>query len=185
MSSGSITVITGSMFAGKSEELIRLAREAASAGKPIQVFKPSIDTRFPEEMVVTHSGERHPAQSVNDVDDLRMTIRPETRVIFVDEAQFFDVPIVQLVVDLADKGREVICAGLDQDFRREPFGQMPQLMAVADRLIKLRAVCALCGAPASHTYRRNSGQDEPIVLIGGGSAYEARCRTCYDSAIGH
>jgi thymidine kinase len=181
--SGSITVITGGMFAGKSEELIRLARRALYAKRTVQVFKPAVDTRYDEAMVVTHMGVKHEAIPVRDVNDLRAKIDPEADVILIEEAQFFDSSLVQLVVDLADKGREVICAGLDQDFRREPFGPMPQLLAVADNVIKLRAICMKCGAPASHTYRMIDGKpahlDDPIVLIGATESYEARCRACY------
>jgi thymidine kinase len=180
---GAIIIITGSMFAGKSEELIRLARRALYAKKQVQVFKPSVDTRFDEGMVVTHMGVKHEAIPVRDVEDLRSKIEPETEVILIEEAQFFDGSLVPLVVDLADKGREVICAGLDQDFRREPFGPMPQLLAVADHVIKLRAICMKCGAPASHTYRMIDGEpahwDDPIVQIGATESYEARCRKCY------
>jgi len=182
-SSGSITVITGSMFAGKSEELIRLARRALYARKKVQVFKPTVDTRYDEAMVVTHLGIKHEATPVKNVADLKAKIAPEIEVILIEEAQFFDPSLVQLVVGLADKGREVICAGLDQDFRREPFGPMPQLLAVADNVIKLRAICMKCGAPASHTYRVIDGKpahwDDPTVLIGATESYEARCRNCF------
>src|SRR3569832_288893 len=122
--SGSITVVCGSMFAGKSEELIRLARRALYAKKVVQVFKPTIDTRYDEAMVVTHMGVKHQAVPVMSVADLKTKINKETHVVLIEEAQFFDASLVPLVVDLADKGREVICAGLDQDFRREPFGPM-------------------------------------------------------------
>jgi thymidine kinase len=180
---GKITVITGSMFAGKSEELIRLARRALYAKRKVQVFKPAIDNRYDESMVVTHMGVEHAAIPVNSVKDLASKIKPATQTILIEEAQFFDESLVQLAVDLADKGREVICAGLDQDFRREPFGPMPKLLAIADEVIKLRAICVRCGAPASHTYRVIDGKpahrDDPIILIGATEAYEARCRNCY------
>ena len=178
-----ITVITGSMFAGKTEELIRLARRALYAKKNVQVFKPSIDTRFDEAMVVTHEGVKHEAIPVSSVADLKAKIASDTEVVLIEEAQFFDNSLVPLVVDLADQGREVICAGLDQDFRREPFGPMAALLAIADNVIKLRAICMKCGAPASHTYRMIDGKpahwDDPIVLIGATESYEARCRSCY------
>jgi len=181
--SGQITVITGSMFAGKSEELIRLARRALYAKKKVQVFKPLIDTRYDEVMVVTHMGLKHEAVPVRNVADLKAKIDRETEVVLIEEAQFFDESLVPLVVGLADKGREVICAGLDQDFRREPFGPMPRLLAVADNVVKLRAICMKCGAPASHTYRVIDGKpadwDDPIVLIGATESYEARCRACF------
>ncbi len=181
--SGVITVVCGSMFAGKSEELIRLARRALYAKKKVQVFKPAIDTRYDETMVVTHMGVKHEAVPVRNVQDLRVKVEKDTQVVLIEEAQFFDKSLVPLVVDLADKGREVICAGLDQDFRREPFGPMPELLAVADQVIKLRAICMNCGAPASHTYRVIDGKpaswDDPIVLIGATESYEARCRACF------
>ncbi|HVT11894.1 MAG TPA: thymidine kinase [Fimbriimonadaceae bacterium] len=180
---GSITVVTGSMFAGKSEELIRLARRALYARKKVQVFKPSVDTRYDDAMVVTHMGVKHDAAPVQNVKELAAKIEPDTDVIFIEEAQFFDDSLVPLVVGLADKGREVICAGLDQDFRREPFGPMPKLLAVADNVLKLRAICMRCGAVASHTFRMVDGKPanlgDPIVLIGATESYEALCRDCY------
>lgn len=180
---GKITVVCGSMFAGKSEELIRLARRALYAKKRVQVFKPVIDNRYDETMVVTHMGVKHQAVPVASVADLTKKIHPDTQVLLIEEAQFFDRSLVQLCVDLADAGREVICAGLDQDFRRAPFGPMPELLAVADEVIKLRAICMKCGAPASHTYRVIDGKpahkDDPIILIGATEKYEARCRNCY------
>lgn len=180
---GSITVICGSMFAGKSEELIRRARRALYAKRRVQVFKPAIDTRFDEAMVVTHMGVRHDAIPVKSVAELRRTVDPTTESIFIEEAQFFTDGLADLAVELADKGREVVLAGLDQDFRRRPFGPMPELMAIADEVVKLRAICMNCGAPASHTYRSVDGRpahaDDPIILIGATEVYEARCRACY------
>jgi thymidine kinase len=180
---GKITVVAGSMFAGKSEELIRLARRALYARRKVQVFKPVMDDRYHPSMVVTHEGVEYAAVPVKSVQDLESKIKPSTQVILIEEAQFFDESLVRLAVDLADKGREVICAGLDQDFRREPFGPMPKLLAVADEVIKLRAICVKCGAPASHTYRVIDGKpahrDDPIILIGATETYEARCRNCY------
>jgi thymidine kinase len=181
--SGQITVITGSMFAGKSEELIRLARRALYAKKKVQVFKPSIDTRYDESMVVTHEGVKHEAVPVRNVADLQGKIARGTEVVCIEEAQFFDSSIVELAVKLADKGCEVVLAGLDQDFRRQPFGPMPQLLAIADEVVKLRAICMNCGATASHTYRQIDGkpahEGDPIVLVGAAEVYEARCRKCY------
>jgi thymidine kinase len=180
---GQITVICGSMFAGKSEELIRLARRALYAKKKVQVFKPSIDTRFDQSMVVTHEGVKYQAVPVRSVAEMRSKIAPDTQVICVEEAQFFDASIVDLAVELADKGREVILAGLDQDFRRQPFGPMGALIAVADEVVKLRAICMNCGAPASHTYRVIDGKPakwgDPVILVGATEAYEARCRNCF------
>ncbi|AIE86176.1 thymidine kinase [Fimbriimonas ginsengisoli] len=180
---GKITVVCGSMFAGKSEELIRLARRALYARKVVQVFKPTIDIRYDEAMVVTHMGVSHEAAPVKSVREIREQVEKETQVVLVEEAQFFDDSIVDFAVEMADAGREVILAGLDQDFRRQPFGPMPKLMAVADEVIKLRAICMKCGAPASHTYRVINGKpahwDDPIILIGATESYEARCRRCY------
>ena len=175
------------MFAGKSEELIRLARRALYAKKSVQVFKPSVDNRYDEAMVVTHMGVRHEAIPVNSVAELEAKVDAKVNVILIEEAQFFDQTLVALSTRLADQGKEVILAGLDQDFRRKPFGPMPELMAVADEVVKLRAICMKCGAPASHTYRTINGKpahkDDPIILIGATEAYEARCRNCFDSAV--
>lgn len=181
---GSITVVCGSMYAGKTEELIRLARRALFARKKVKVFKPAIDTRYDEAMVVTHMGVRHEAIPIRTMAELLKQLEPDTQVICIEEGQFFDEAIVEFVVGQADKGREVIVAGLDQDFRRQPFGPMPRLMAVADEVIKLRAICMKCGAPASHTYRSIDGrpahEDDPLILIGATEVYEARCRACYE-----
>lgn len=181
--SGSITVICGSMFAGKTEELIRLARRALYAKKEVQVFKPVIDDRYDGTMVVTHQGVKHAALPVSSVEELASCIKPQTQVVLIEEAQFFAPSLVDLVVRLADEGREVVCAGLDQDFRRRPFGAMGALLAVADEVVKLRAICMQCGAPASHTYRVIDGKpahkDDPIILVGATEAYEARCRSCH------
>ena len=171
------------MFAGKSEELIRLARRALYAKRKVQVFKPKIDDRYDQTMVVTHMGVRHEAVAVDNVADLRAKLDPKAEMVLVEEAQFFDDSIVEIAVELADHGVEVVLAGLDQDFRRKPFGPMPALLAIADDVVKLRAICMKCGAPASHTYRSVDGKpardDDPIVLIGATESYEARCRNCY------
>ncbi|MBX3113435.1 MAG: thymidine kinase [Fimbriimonadaceae bacterium] len=180
---GQLTLVCGSMYAGKSEELIRLARRALYAKKKVQVFKPAIDTRYDEQHVVTHMGVQHEAVPVKGVRELCKALKPDTEVVCVEEVQFFDKSIVEVLIDLADKGMEVICAGLDQDFRRQPFGPMAELMAAADQVVKLRAICVQCGRPASHTQRIIEGKpakwDDPIVLIGATESYEARCRACY------
>lgn len=172
------------MFAGKSEELIRRARRALYARKTVQVYKPSIDKRYDESMVVTHMGVRHEAEPVSSVAAIREHLQPGTEVVVIEEAQFFDDSIVDLAVELADSGTQVILAGLDQDFRRKPFGPMPALMAAADEVIKLRAICMKCGETASHTYRMIDGRpahvDDPIILIGATESYEARCRACFE-----
>lgn len=171
------------MFAGKSEELIRRARRALYAKRTVQVFKPAIDSRFDESSVVTHMGVKHSAAPVRSVRELESKLNPDTQVVLIEEAQFFDASLVELAVRLADEGVEVVLAGLDQDFRRQPFGPMPQLLAVADEVVKLRAICMKCGAPASHTYRVIDGKpahkDDPIILIGATESYEARCRGCH------
>ncbi len=180
---GCLTVVCGSMYAGKSEELIRLARRALYAKKKVQVFKPSIDDRFDEAMVVTHMGVKHTAKPISGVPELASAIDPASDFIGIEEAQFFSPDLVELCVRLADEGKEVVCAGLDQDFRRQPFGPMPQLLAAADEVVKLRAICIQCGQPASHTQRIIEGKpaawDDPIVLIGATESYEARCRSCH------
>lgn len=180
---GSITVICGSMYAGKSEELIRLARRALYAKRVVQVFKPAIDVRYDEQMVVSHMGVKHSAIPVKSAQEIKSLLQDNVEVVCVEEAQFFDRTIVDLAVNLADNGREVILAGLDQDFRRKPFGPMPELLTVADEVVKLRAICMKCGRTASHTYRQVNGKpahkDDPIVLIGATEAYEARCRNCF------
>ena len=181
---GQITVITGSMFAGKSEELIRLTRRALYAKRKVQVFKPSIDKRYDVAKVVTHMKVKHRAIPVRNTAELRSKIHKRTEVIVIEEAQFFDQSLVDLAVEMADEGRHIILAGLDQDFRRQPFGPMPALLAAADEVVKLRAICMKCGNTASHTYRSINGKpvhtDDPIVLIGATETYEARCRNCFE-----
>jgi thymidine kinase len=171
------------MFAGKTEELIRLARRALYAKKKVQVFKPVLDNRYDESMVVTHMGVQHEAIPVLSTADLVSKVEADTRVVLVEEAQFFDSSLVDFAVSFADRGGEIILAGLDQDFRREPFGPMARLLALADEVVKLRAICMNCGAPASHTYRVIDGKpahrDDPTILIGATESYEARCRACY------
>ncbi len=180
---GQITVVCGCMFAGKTEELIRRARRALYAQRKIQVFKPAIDSRFDAERVVSHMGVALESTPVNGVSELVESVKPETDVVLVEECQFFDFRIVEAAVDWADSGKEVVVAGLDQDFRRMPFGPMPDLMAVADEIVKLRAICIRCGALASHTQRLVDGKpakwDDPIVLVGATESYEARCRKCH------
>jgi thymidine kinase len=172
------------MYAGKTEELIRLARRALYAKRKVQVFKPSVDDRYHHTMVVSHEGVQHEAVPVNGVEEMRGRIDPSTQVVCIEEAQFFDASLVDLCVSLADSGVDVICAGLDQDFRRQPFGCMPQLLCVADEVVKLRAICMVCGRPASHTYRSVDGRpakwDDPLIFIGSTESYEARCRACFE-----
>lgn len=181
---GKLTVVCGSMYAGKSEELIRLARRSLYAKKKVQVFKPSIDDRYHQTMVVSHMGVQHEADTAVNVAELSSKVKKETQVLLIEEVQFFEPSIVEFLVQQADRGVDVIVAGLDQDFRRQPFGPMPALLAAADEVIKLRAICMKCGNPASHTYRMVDGKpahwDDPIVLIGATESYEARCRNCFE-----
>ncbi len=171
------------MFAGKSEELIRLVRRAMYARKKVQVFKHALDDRFERTAVATHNGVQLSAVPVRNTRELIAQIEPDTDVIAIEEAQFFDEALVPLCVELADLGKTVIVAGIDQDFRRQPFGIMPHLMAVADEVVKLRAICVVCGRPASHTQRLVDGRpaswDEPTILVGAEDHYEARCRNCH------
>ena len=177
---GSIEVITGSMFCGKTEELIRRLRRATIARQKVQVFKPAIDNRYAVEKVTSHSGSEFDAQPIASVADLPKLLVNETTVVGLDETQFFPLEIVPIVQELADRGVRVIVAGLDTDFRGEPFGPMPVLMAKAERVDKLHAICMVCGEAASRTQRLINGQpahyDDPIVIVGASELYEARCR---------
>ncbi len=180
---GTLIVITGSMFAGKSEELIRQVRRALYARKKVQVFKSALDNRWDSAAIATHNGVRFEAIPVSSSGDLERLVEPDTEVIAIEEIQFFDDGIVALCDRWANEGRTVIAAGLDQDFRGQPFGFMPMLLALADEVIKLRAICARCGQPASKTQRLVDGRpaswDEPTILIGAAERYEARCRRCH------
>lgn len=182
--SGSITVITGSMFSGKTEELIRLVRRAMHARRSVQVFKSSLDTRCETAIIRTHDGARFDASAVADSAAVGARLRPDVEVVGIEEVQFFDEGILGLCEGLADRGVDVIAAGLDQDFRGEPFGFMPRLLARADSVMKLHAICKKCGGEASRTQRLIDGRpaawDDPIILIGASERYEARCRRCHE-----
>jgi len=182
-SAGTLIVITGSMFAGKSEELIRQVRRALYARKKVQVFKSALDTRWDSAAIATHNGVRFEAVPVSSSADLERLVEPDTEVVAIEEVQFFDEGILALCDRWANEGRTVIAAGLDQDFRGQPFGFMPILLTLADEVIKLRAICARCGQPASKTQRLVDGRpaswDEPTILIGAAERYEARCRRCH------
>ncbi|MBB4823164.1 thymidine kinase [Sporosarcina luteola] len=188
MQGGWIEVICGSMFSGKSEELIRRVRRAQFAKQKIAVFKPAIDDRYSEEAVVSHNGTTVIATPVSHSFEIKEYISEDLDVIAIDEAQFFDEEIVDIVSELADEGFRVIVAGLDQDFRSEPFGPMPRLMAIAENVTKLQAVCTVCGSPASRTQRlingKPAGYDDPIILVGASEAYEARCRKHHEVPSG-
>jgi len=182
-SGGWIEVICGSMFSGKTEELIRRVRRAQIARQKVQVFKPVLDNRYAVEKVTSHNGIHFEARPVKDAAELLSLVEPDTTVVAVDEVQFFDWQIAEACKRLADRGTRVIVAGLDMDFRGEPFGPMPLLMAQAERVDKLQAICVRCGAPASRTQRLINGQpaayDDPIILVGASEVYEAHCRHCH------
>jgi thymidine kinase len=181
---GSLTVITGSMFSGKSEELIRRLRRALYARRSVQVFKHALETRSELTEIRTHSGVLHEAVAVSSSDELLERIERTTDVVAVEEAQFFDEGIVAVCRRLADAGYEVIAAGLDMDFRGRPFGPMPILLAEADEVAKLRAICARCGRDASRSQRLIDGEpapaSAPTILVGAQESYEARCRHCHE-----
>ncbi|GIV97129.1 MAG: thymidine kinase [Herpetosiphonaceae bacterium] len=180
---GSLEVICGSMYSGKTEELIRRVKRAQIARRKVQVFKPAIDTRYSLEEVASHDGVRATAIPVSSAAEIAELIEPDTTVVAIDEVQFFDEGIIALCEDLARRGLRVIVAGLDQDFRSEPFGPLPVLMAKAEMVEKLQAICVICGAPASRTQRlidgRPASYDDPVILVGAHEAYEARCRHCH------
>ncbi|TYR75304.1 thymidine kinase [Rossellomorea vietnamensis] len=177
---GWLEVICGSMFSGKSEELIRRVRRAQFAKQEIMVFKPKLDNRYSEEAVVSHNGTSVIAKPVESSLEILGEVTASVDIVAIDEVQFFDEGIVEVVQKLADAGHRVVTAGLDQDFRGEPFGPMPRLMAAAEQVTKLQAVCSVCGSPASRTQRlidgRPAGYDDPIILVGASEAYEPRCR---------
>jgi thymidine kinase len=177
---GSLEIITGSMFCGKTEELIRRLRRATIAKKNVQVFKPSIDDRYAIETVTSHNGLKFNAQPIHKAADVFDILSQDTSVVAFDEAQFFDEEIISIAQDLADKGYRVIVAGLDMDFRGEPFGPMPALMARAEIVDKLHAICMVCGEEASRTQRLVDGSParyhDLVVIVGADEMYEARCR---------
>ncbi len=180
---GRIELICGSMFSGKTEELIRRLRRAVIAKQQVQVFKPAIDTRYHEGRVTSHNGLNFEAVPVTSTGDIMNAIAPDTTVIAIDEVQFFDNGVVQVCETLAEQGKRVICAGLDMDFRGVPFGPMPDLLARAEMISKLHAICVVCGEEASRTQRLIDGQpaafDDPVVMVGASEVYEARCRDCH------
>lgn len=177
---GWVEVICGSMFSGKSEELIRRVRRAQFAKQEIMVFKPKIDDRYSEDSVVSHNGSAVIAVPVAEAAAILAAVSSDVDIVAIDEAQFFNKEIVSIAQLLANRGHRVILAGLDQDFRGEPFGPMPALMAIAELVTKLQAVCAVCGSPASRTQRLINGQpagyDDPVILVGASESYEPRCR---------
>jgi thymidine kinase len=174
---GWIEVIAGSMFSGKSEELIRRLRRARIARQRVQVFKPRIDTRYSHDHIVSHSEMRHESGVVESAAEILAEVRPETEVVGIDEGQFFDGDLVAVANELARRGVRVIIAGLDQDYTGRPFEPMPQLLAVAEYITKTHAICVRCGQPANYSQR--TVQVEGQVVVGAGEAYEARCRRCF------
>lgn len=177
---GWIELICGSMFSGKTEELIRRLVRAEIAKQKVQVFKPSLDHRYHADKVSSHSGSYYEATVVQNSTEIGDLMAEETDVVAIDEVQFFDWQVAELCDRLANQGRRVIVAGLDLDFRGEPFGPMPLLMAQAELVTKLQAICMVCGALASRTQRLIDGQpahyDDPIIMVGASEVYEARCR---------
>jgi len=177
---GSIEVVCGSMFSGKTDELIRRLVRATIAKQKVQVFKPAIDVRYAVEKVTSHAGANYSAIPVESAADIRERVDEDTTVVAIDEAQFFDPEIVEIAQELAGQGIRVIVAGLDMDFRGEPFGPMPTIMAKAEKVDKLHAICMTCGNEASRTQRLVNGKparyDDPVVIVGASELYEARCR---------
>ncbi|MGB9418794.1 MAG: thymidine kinase [Acidobacteriaceae bacterium] len=177
---GRMEVITGPMFSGKSEELIRRLKRAQIARLRVASFKPDIDLRYQADAIASHSAQKIEAKAVRDVERLHAALTPALEtidVVGIDEAQFFDDALVGLAMELVHAGKRVVLAGLDTTFAGEPFAPMPALMAIADEVTKLSAVCMLCGAPAIHTQRLGTSQQ--LVVVGAAGVYEARCRACF------
>ncbi len=178
---GWIEVIVGSMFSGKSEELIRRLRRAQIARQKVQIFKPVIDSRYADDHIVSHSEMRIASAAVNSSRLLLEQVDADTEVVGIDEGQFFDLELPMVCDTLADQGKRVIVAGLDQDYLGKPFEPMPQLLAIAEYITKTLAICMVCGNPANHTQRLVASEDR--VLLGAGEMYEARCRACFDPSV--
>jgi thymidine kinase len=174
---GWIEVIAGSMFSGKSEELIRRLRRAKIARQKVQVFKPEIDARFSDNHIVSHSEMRHESSNIHSAAEIIEKLEPDTEVIGIDEGQFFDEELVNVANELARRGLRVIIAGLDQDYTGKPFEPMPQLLAVAEYITKTHAICMKCGQPANYSQR--TFESEERVAVGASDKYEARCRGCF------
>jgi thymidine kinase len=178
---GWIEVIVGSMFSGKSEELIRRLRRAQIARQRVQIFKPAVDTRYGDDHIVSHSELRIPSETAATAAELVAKVRPDTEVVGIDEGQFFDAELPSAASALAARGVRVIVAGLDQDYLGKPFEPMPHLLAIAEYITKTRAICMVCGNPANHTQRLVASSDR--VLLGAHGTYEARCRRCFDPTL--
>lgn len=181
---GWIEVIVGPMFSGKSEELIRRINRAEIARQKVQVFKHCIDDRYAVDHVVSHSGRKAEAVKVSTSEEIKKSIDEDTLVVAIDEVQFFDEGIIEVCAELANQGRRVIVAGLDQDFKGEPFGPTPAIMAAAEFVDKIQAICIKCSNPATRTQRLINGEpakyDDPIIMVGAKETYEARCRKCHE-----
>jgi thymidine kinase len=181
---GWIEVICGCMFSGKTEELIRRVKRAQIAKQKVQVFQHSLDTRYGEKRIASHSGAHFDALTVQKPSGIANLVAPDAQVVAIDELQFFDPSVAEVCNQLADRGVRVIVAGLDMDFRGEPFGPIPLLLSQAEMVDKLQAICVVCGASASRTQRLIDGQpafyEDPIIMVGASEVYEARCRACHD-----
>ncbi len=178
---GWIEVVCGSMFSGKSEELIRRLRRAQIARQKVQIFKPKFDSRFSEDEIVSHSEMRIQSRNVLSSAELLLQVDDNTEVVGIDEGQFFDAELPAVCNTLASRGKRVIVAGLDQDYLGKPFEPMPQLLAIAEYITKTLAICMVCGNPANHTQRLVASNDR--LLLGSQGTYEARCRRCFDPSL--
>ena len=177
---GSIEVICGSMFSGKTEELIRRMKRAQFAKQKVAIYKPCIDVRYSEDNVVSHDAHSIPSTPINSPSCM-LQLSEDVEVVGIDEAQFFDESIIEVVQTLANKGIRVIVAGLDTDFMGKPFGPMPSLMAVAEDIQKVHAICVRCGSPANHSHRLSASSE--LVVLGETDIYEPLCRHCYNEAV--
>ena len=175
---GWIEVVVGPMFSGKSEELIRRLRRAEIARQRVQIFKPAIDARFAANEIVSHSGLGIPSDNVSKASEVLEKLQPRTEVVGIDEAQFLGEEVVDVCTKLANLGKRVIVAGLDTDYRGRPFEPMPRLLAIAEEITKLLAICVRCGNPAVHTQRLV--ESEELIVVGASDSYEARCRRCFE-----
>lgn len=178
---GWIEVIVGPMFSGKSEELIRRLRRAEIARQRVQIFKPVIDRRYAADEIVSHSGLGIASVAVQGAEEILAKVDARTEVVGIDEAQFLGEPVLDACTRLANLGKRVIVAGLDTDFRGRPFEPMPRLLAVAEEITKLLAICVRCGNPAVHTQRLVASED--LIVVGAGGTYEARCRRCFEPLL--
>lgn len=179
--SGWIEVVCGSMFSGKTEELIRRLRRAMIAKQKVEIFKPTIDKRYSETCVTSHSNQQIPSRCINKAEEILEIIHPETEVVGLDEAQFMGLNVPAIAEELANRGLRVIVAGLDQDYLGRPFEPMPALLAIAEYVTKCQAICVVCGSPASKSQRTVADTDR--VKIGATDSYEARCRKCFDPTL--